>query len=75
MDIILGGAGTGTVVAVDLAIPEIKQGEPYRLVGGHVDHTFAGSGDVTFTMGTVRRPILLCGPNNPAPVITTTHVS
>jgi hypothetical protein len=57
------------------ATMEIKQGEPYRLVGGHVDYTFGSAGDVTFTMGLVRQPILLCGANNPSPVITTTHVS
>lgn len=80
LEVVVGGASSGTVVSVDLVNPHIAKNTPFRLEGGHVRYTFNESGDVTFKPGIERRAyangytFLMCG-SNTAPVIATTHVS
>jgi hypothetical protein len=79
LDIHLGGANSGTVLATGLVNPKIEPGTPWRMEGGQARVTLANAGTVTFTPGTWRMKTYLygCSVQNgtTAPVAATTRVS
>lgn len=76
LEIVVGGAGSGTLYANDMVNPDIPAGQPLRLEGGHAQITFNTRGDVTFKPQLIRifGPPLMCGNSN-TPIAATTHVS
>lgn len=79
LDIRLGGASSGTVIATGLVNPRIEPGTSWRMEGGQAQVTLANSGTVTFTPGTWRMQTYWygCSVQNgqTAPVADTTSVS
>jgi len=81
LDVILGGANTGTATSTVMWNPEIPAGTPLRFQGGTVQFTLPNAGSVTyrpskFTWGFTEGGAGLCRPRDgfPAPVAATTQV-
>lgn len=79
LDIVLGGASSGTVTATGLTNPSIQAGTPWRVEGGQAQVTLSNAGTVSFTPATWRMTTFHygCSVKNgtTAPVADTTSVS
>jgi hypothetical protein len=75
LDIILGGAASGTIQATGLTNPEIQPDTPWRLTGGTARTTFNTAGDVTYRPGRIHGGWWICElSDGSSPIAATTHV-
>jgi len=76
LDIVLGGAASGTIQATGLTNPEIQPGTPWRMTGGTAQGTLNTAGDVTYRPSGINGGWWICGlSDGSSPVAATTHVS